>query len=292
MKTKKAFTLIELLVVIAIIGILTTIAVISLNNARAKARDAKRIADMKQVQTALELFFNDRGRYPTDEEFATGSIYSTSTNSTSTYMQIIPSASNPPDGGCTSGQNTFYYSQNESGNSYTISFCLGGTTGSLAPGLKCLTPGGVLSVDCGPGGGGPPAFTCSDTVSYGGYDYPTVEIDSQCWLAENLNIGTQLCDTGTVCALEPDDTFDYNDIEKYCYGNNLANCTTMVDYTLGQKLSAYLINVKVLTILAMALLVFPLPILAIVITPIQPPLPDKVFAPKTGMFLVILSGLL
>ena len=78
-KTKKAFTLIELLVVIAIIGLLATLAVVALNNARAKSRDAKRVADIKQVQTALELFFNDKGRYPTAAEFNAGSIFSTST---------------------------------------------------------------------------------------------------------------------------------------------------------------------------------------------------------------------
>ena len=67
---QRAFTLIELLVVIAIIGLLATLSVIALGNSRAKARDAKRVADVKQVQTALELFFNDNGRYPTNNEFA------------------------------------------------------------------------------------------------------------------------------------------------------------------------------------------------------------------------------
>ena len=76
---KKAFTLIELLVVIAIIGILATISVIALSNARAKARDAKRIADTKQVSTALEMFFNDNNRYPTDAEFNSGQIGSSTT---------------------------------------------------------------------------------------------------------------------------------------------------------------------------------------------------------------------
>ncbi|MFH1171716.1 MAG: type II secretion system protein, partial [bacterium] len=50
MKKQKGFTLVELLVVIAIIGLLSTIAFISLNRARAKARDAKRISDVRELQ--------------------------------------------------------------------------------------------------------------------------------------------------------------------------------------------------------------------------------------------------
>src|SRR5574344_649626 len=62
---RKGFTLIELLVVIAIIGILATLAIVSLTTARSSSRDAKRIADLKQLQTALELYYNDYGSYPT-----------------------------------------------------------------------------------------------------------------------------------------------------------------------------------------------------------------------------------
>ncbi|MFH1522241.1 MAG: type II secretion system protein [Patescibacteria group bacterium] len=58
------FTLIELLVVISIIGLLSSMAVYAINSARLKARDIKRLADLKQIQLALELFYDATGYYP------------------------------------------------------------------------------------------------------------------------------------------------------------------------------------------------------------------------------------
>jgi len=65
-KSKKSgFTLIELLVVIAIIGILASVVLASLNSARRKSRDARRLADIKQLQVALELYFDSNtNAYP------------------------------------------------------------------------------------------------------------------------------------------------------------------------------------------------------------------------------------
>lgn len=64
MSKKRGFTLIELLVVIAIIGILATIVLVSLQSVRAKARDAKRISDVRQLMLAMELYMDDSLRYP------------------------------------------------------------------------------------------------------------------------------------------------------------------------------------------------------------------------------------
>lgn len=87
---RKGFTLIELLVVIAIIGILASVVLASLNSARTKSRDAAQVADLKQVQNALELYAYDNGGYPA----GSGAFNSTNEGSlnplTPTYMGTLP----------------------------------------------------------------------------------------------------------------------------------------------------------------------------------------------------------
>jgi prepilin-type N-terminal cleavage/methylation domain-containing protein len=60
---KNAFTLIELLVVIAVIGFLASIVLVSLSPARAKARDARRVSDLHNIQLALEMYYDSNGTY-------------------------------------------------------------------------------------------------------------------------------------------------------------------------------------------------------------------------------------
>lgn len=63
----------ELLVVIAIIGIMATVALVSLNSARIKARDSKRAADIREISLALELCYDENGKYLSTTNFPTPS---------------------------------------------------------------------------------------------------------------------------------------------------------------------------------------------------------------------------
>ncbi len=132
-KNKQGFTLIELLVVIAIIGLLSTLSILALNQARARARDAKRVADVKQIQTALEMYYNDVGDYPIDASVTAGAaLYS----STGTYLRVIPTPPTPVDGSsCPALQPHYTYAKTgaaQSGTaSYTIRYCLGATVNTI-----------------------------------------------------------------------------------------------------------------------------------------------------------------
>jgi len=79
--------LIELLVVISIIGILTTLVAANLNSARGRARDAQRKSDLKNISTALRLYYNDKSRYPIAASLPWGSQWS---SGTTVYMSTLP----------------------------------------------------------------------------------------------------------------------------------------------------------------------------------------------------------
>ena len=105
---QSGFTLIELLVVIAIIGLLASIILASLNTARAKGRDARRLADLHSIETALALYASDNnGKYPVSVSSSYSSNcssyggYPTSgptgyiPNLAPQYMPILPLDPNP-----------------------------------------------------------------------------------------------------------------------------------------------------------------------------------------------------
>ena len=61
---QKGFTLIELLVVIAIIGILAGIIMVSMNSAREDSKEARTLADLRQLRTAIASLEGDTGKWP------------------------------------------------------------------------------------------------------------------------------------------------------------------------------------------------------------------------------------
>lgn len=127
MRKNKGFTLIELLVVIAIIGLLATLAVVALNNARAKSRDARRVSDIKQIQTALELFYNDHNGYPAAIA-GEGTAFTGTVSPIITYMGQIPG--NPDPGGI-----DYSYAATGGADSYLLYFVLESGAGGMVGGV-------------------------------------------------------------------------------------------------------------------------------------------------------------
>ncbi len=147
---KKGFTLIELLVVIAIIGLLATLSVVALNNARERARDSRRVSDIKQIQTALELYYNENDKYPVQTTLAEAHIATgldgTGAAGINDFINPIPEAPTPVDGDCTdvlgdgtnNGNKYGYISAD--GSTYSLHYCLGSATGGLNAGKGTATP--------------------------------------------------------------------------------------------------------------------------------------------------------
>jgi prepilin-type N-terminal cleavage/methylation domain-containing protein len=151
-KSGEGFTLIEILVVVAIIALLSSVTLIGLMSAREKSRNVKRLADMTQMNTALELYNAQNKGYP-------NSVNGMPINMTPTYMTLYPRAPIPPDGYCDQLTNPAGYAANDyyyvptgefdiiNGETiwsdYLYYFCLGQQTGNFGAGLRTLTPKGV-----------------------------------------------------------------------------------------------------------------------------------------------------
>ncbi|MEI6379246.1 MAG: LamG-like jellyroll fold domain-containing protein [Candidatus Falkowbacteria bacterium] len=132
----KAFTLIELLVVVVIIGVLASLVMIGLNTSRSKARDAKRVADVRQIQNALEMYFSGNSAYPAYLTPGQALIDTAGT----TYMNKVPNNATPSsDGPCAA--NEYIYSTNTIG--YALNYCLGSAVNDVPAGNATAGPGGI-----------------------------------------------------------------------------------------------------------------------------------------------------
>jgi general secretion pathway protein G len=112
---KKGFTLIELLVVLAVIATLSAVVMTMLREARARARDARRMSDMNEIFKALSLYQNEKRTYPV----YTGNI--TSSDPMSEALESTGVISNVPTDPL-AGYTYTYTSTN--GSTFAIGFCL------------------------------------------------------------------------------------------------------------------------------------------------------------------------
>ncbi len=148
-----------------------------LGEAKSKSRDAKRAADIRQLATALELYFNDFGGYPESGKGMPVGL-------TPTYFSVLPQAPVPPDGGCSDYYNSYWYTPTGQKTavkghtlypSYEITFCLGNRTGGLDPGIAKMTQAGTqTNIPC-PG----EADKCGVFVQPGPSDQPVEKTDEE-----------------------------------------------------------------------------------------------------------------
>ncbi len=149
------FTLIELLIVIAIIGILSTLLMANFIGVRQRARDAQRKSDIRQMQSALELYRSDTGQYPaaggttslnsTPCPTPSALTYTNSSSQTSTYMTQIPC---DPLGSTWFNNGSYYYSS--TGSTYLLVACLENSADT--DGVSTFTVNGISNTTVDPNG--------------------------------------------------------------------------------------------------------------------------------------------
>lgn len=161
----RAFTLVELLVTTTIIGLLAAAGTFSYSYVRARARDAKRVADIRTIRNAIETFFEQNGKYPpasptglelgsdTAKVISDAGITSRGLQTGLLYLQEVPFNILP------GGVPYLYHSTYRDGSicgkdcpNYEITFDLEGPTGELSGGPHLLTSDGIQGGEGGSSG--------------------------------------------------------------------------------------------------------------------------------------------
>ncbi len=117
-KRNNGFTLIELLIVLAIIGVLSALLMANFIGVRQRARDGQRKSDLRQIQSALEIYRSDQGSYPSS--FASGT--SIQGPDGSVYMKSVPWDPNDPKDG--TGTYRYQYCFYDNNSKYALRACL------------------------------------------------------------------------------------------------------------------------------------------------------------------------
>jgi len=127
---KNAFTLAELVIVIGIIGVLTVLVFGSIVSSRSKGRDVRRITDMKEIQLALAVYFDNNRVYPLD----------TAALSTLVSQRYMPAIPKDPQ------TNTDYeYMTSNSGRNYCLGVKLEGTVPSDTASCTSKSSGSIAN---------------------------------------------------------------------------------------------------------------------------------------------------
>lgn len=146
LKLNLGFTLIELLVVVAIIGLLSSAILVGMGNARIRARDARRLSDVQQIKSGLDIHYNTGSGYPSTVDWnvaQSASAYLTCSGQNTFKPPQDPSLSQTytytQGGSATSGCGTTVYSD------YKLQFTTEGPTSMGAAGTYYLSPRGITS---------------------------------------------------------------------------------------------------------------------------------------------------
>lgn len=158
-KLKKGFTLVELMVVITVIAILMTIAIVSFTRIQKQARDTKRKADIRTIETALQARFTEFQAYPVVE--APAQPASTVLGTDVLVPNYMPSVPTAPLGSTSLNGNTDYmYVSDALGFSYSLCTTLETATASAGVSgmwvVSTSNAGGFVTADvacCAPGVG-------------------------------------------------------------------------------------------------------------------------------------------
>lgn len=147
LKARYGFTLIEILIVVAIIAILASVVIVGLGPVQKKGRDARKVADLKEVQTGLELYYSKNGNYP-DTGISSWDNLKTTLIGAGISVNSIPV---PPSGGsyCYASDGTTYViaTKLEDTENIALKSSFTGTVPAGGMGSSCTCGSGVGILD-------------------------------------------------------------------------------------------------------------------------------------------------